>query len=176
MKPAPPRWGRMPARTSTALALALPLALLLAALPAAAGHATYLDETKVVGCLALVRIGGVQGSLNCGYAKEVPAAEPPGGTYRLTLHWTGGGDLATLQADLRSCDGPCPSTSVCINNVCQGNPPGLVQHASAAGPSPLVLGIPTAGSEDRVHIAIAPPGPAFASLQSASLRVVLEHA
>jgi hypothetical protein len=155
---------------------ALALALLLAALPAAAGHGTLLDETKVVGCLALVRVGGVQGSLNCGYAKEVAAAEPPGGLYRLTLTWSGGSDLATLQVDLRSCDGPCPSTSVCINNVCQGNPPGQVQHASAVGTSPLVLSIPTAGNEDRVQVAIAPPGPAFASLQSASLRVVLEHA
>jgi len=155
-------------------ALPLVVALLLAPL-AAANHATYLDESKVMGCLALASAGGVTGALNCGLTREVAAAEPAGGQYRLTVAWSGSADFAQLFVDLQSCSGPCPTTGVCVNNVCQGSGPSLVQQATAQGTSPLVLTIPTAGAEDRVQVSVRPPGPAFASLGSASVHLVLQH-
>lgn len=153
--------------------LLLATAALLAS-PALANHATYIDETRVVGCLLYMSAGGVSAQLNCGVQATAMAAEPLGGSYRLTVEWTGSADLARLQADLISCAGPCVQSGVCINNVCSGGG-NLVQQASTVSGSPLVLSIPTAGNEDRVQFNVHGPGPAFASLGSISVRYTLAH-
>jgi hypothetical protein len=162
-------------------ALLLLASTALLAPAALAGHATYTDHSTVTFCNLLVRVGGIGVQVNCpGVQGTVAASEPAGGSYRLTVTWSAAGpEWSNLQADLASCDGPCQpaGSGVCLNDNCFGNPsgPARVQQAQGLGPSPLVLSIPTAGSETNVTFAIFPPGPVFASLGSQGLRVTLEH-
>lgn len=158
-------------------ALPFLLAAALVAPVAAAGHATYVDETKLMGCLAMAQVGSVLAALNCGVSKEAAAAEPAGGAYRLTVTWSStASEWQELQLDLKSCKGACVQSGVCINNVCSGGGGNVVQHAQAQGTSPLSISIPTAGDEDRVLFRVLPPGPAFASVRNVQVHYVLAHA
>lgn len=157
------------------------LASLLLVPAVAANHAVYLDRTNVMSCLLLVNASGVLVGVNCpGIQENVAAAEPNGASYRLTVVWTAvNADWGQLRAELVSCENPCPapSSGVCLNNNCIGNPNpgGAVQRAATVSASPLVLEIPTDGPETRVQFTLQATGPVKALLAEQGVRYRLEH-
>lgn len=160
--------------------LALAIAALVAP-AAAANHAVYIDESRVLSCLVMVDTGNALVGLNCDpVARTVAASEPAGGKYRLTATWVPVGmEWSQLQASLKSCDGACPPTGsgVCLNNNCIGDPGqgNIVQQGAALGGSPLVVEIPTAGNENNVTFVLKLPGPVATSLRSQQVDFRLEH-
>ena len=148
----------------------------LAAVAAPAFAQVYDDETRLVGCLALLAPPGVVVSFNCGWQASFAAAQPPGGQYRMITTWHAANpEWTNLHADLMTCKGACgPGSQVCLNGDCLGSGgSGVVQSASVEGPSPLSLAVSTSGDEDHVAFALRPVGPAFASLNSQSIGNVL---
>jgi hypothetical protein len=161
----------------------LTLAALALLAPTAVASVTYLDESRIMGCLVMVQVTTIGASLNCpGIVRTVAAAEAPGASYRLTVTWTAADPAwAQLHADLVSCDGSCniqPGVAACVNNICAGNPGqgvAVVQQASITTTSPLVLTIPTNGPETNVSLALQAPGPVFASVNGQSVHYTLER-
>jgi hypothetical protein len=161
------------------LVAAVAVALLLPA--ASANHVVYVDQSRVMSCLVAVQVLGVSAFLNCDpVVRTVAAAEPAGGSYRLTVDWVAAGnEWNQLHGELFSCVAACApaGTGVCVNQICAGDPngPQIVQQAVGTSGSPLVLNIPTAGNESNVTFTLKVPGPAFTSLNPQSVHFTLAH-